>query len=128
MGVHKKNKPVYMVFTENGIAPLGRDLLPHESPNDFIQSLDPRTDKSRPDVAKRNAKASNLNHDEIMTVWNYLRETTKYGDVVIDQIVAERLNEKLKKQKKALITTKAIEKIRSKLQTKDDPFSDPRYE
>lgn len=82
----------------------------------------------RPDVAKRNAKASNLNHDEIMTVWNYLRETTKHGDVVIDQIVAERLNEKLKKQKKALITPKAIEKIRTKLQTKDDPFSDPRYE
>lgn len=82
----------------------------------------------RPDLAKRNAKRSNLNQEQIMATWNHLRETTVYGDVVIDQIIAERINEKLKKQKRKLITASAITRIRLELQIKDDPFSDPRYE
>jgi len=82
----------------------------------------------RADVVKRNAKASNLNHEQIMREWYRLQITTDLTDGEIDKQIADTLNVQLKADKKAQITHKAIEKIREKLQTKDDPFSDPRYE
>ena len=82
----------------------------------------------RPDVVKRNAKASNLNHEQIMREWYRLRMATDLTDRDIDKQIAATLNVQLKADKKAQITYKAIEQVRLKLQTKDDPFSDPRYE
>ncbi len=82
----------------------------------------------RADTAKRNAKASNLNHEQIMREWYRLRMATDLTDRDIDKRIATTLNAQLKADKKAQITHKAIEQVRLKLQTKDDPYSDPRYE
>lgn len=82
----------------------------------------------RPDLVKRNAKASNLDHEQIMRAWYRLRIASDLTDGQIDKQIADTLNVQLKADKKAQITHKAIEQVRLKLQTKDDPFSDPRYE
>ena len=94
---------------------------------DGIYTIDVEKPK-RADVVKRNAKASNLNHEQIMREWYRLRMASDLADGEIDKQIADTLNVQLKVDKKAQITHKAIEKIRTKLQTKDDPFSDPRYE
>jgi hypothetical protein len=104
----------------------------------------------RPDVVKRNTERqtrtvknkqvpngkrkviNTLDESLVMACWNYLEVTHNfyYADEALDQMVADHLNEKLKtkERKKAQIKVSAIRAIRKKLQTKDDPYSDPRYE
>ena len=95
---------------------------------DWLTVIDLRPHYKRADVAKRNKATSRHNIDELMAVWQYLKDTNGWGNLRTDTELAKRYNKYLREQKRKQITVAAITKMRIQNETKQDPFSDPRHE